>query len=276
MSLHGLDEDRQSVTPTTAQTKGAGCLKRSSTSQSLEWTRRRTAIYSQPWRSTMIDLWMARDVSCTKSNLSTHAAMNLTTKCRTIVQLTKAVAHSEVVSVERVIVAVRGRRVILDSDLAKIYGVEPRTLNQAVKRNRGRFPSDFAFRLTRKDAIQIRRSRSQSVILKRGKNIKYLPLAFTEHGAIMVASVLNSSRAVDMSIFVVRAFLRLREWIAGRSELAARLGELERRVGAHDHDLKAIIAAIRDLIVSPAPARRRIGFDAGKGLGVRRAEAGHQ
>ena len=120
--------------------------------------------------------------------------------------------------VERLTVLVRGQRVILAGDLAEIYGVEARTLNQAVKRNAGRFPPDFVFRLTRAEAMRIHRSRSQSVILKRGANIKYTPLAFTEHGATMAASVLNSSRAVQMSIFVVRAFLRLRKWVAGRAE----------------------------------------------------------
>jgi len=162
--------------------------------------------------------------------------------------------------VERLTVLVRGQRVILAGDLAEIYGVEARTLNQAVKRNAGRFPPDFVFRLTRGEAMRIHRSRSQSVILKRGANIKYTPLAFTEHGATMAASVLNSSRAVQMSIFVVRAFLRLRKWVAGRAELSARLSELERRVGKHDGRLKAIIKALRELIEPPAPPRRRIGF----------------
>ena len=96
------------------------------------------------------------------------------------------------------------------SATAKIYGVAPRVLNQAVKRNAERFPPDFAFRLRGHEAAEIRRSRSQSVTLKRGAHVKYPPLAFTEHGAIMAATVLNSRRAVQMSIFVVRAFLRLR------------------------------------------------------------------
>jgi hypothetical protein len=115
--------------------------------------------------------------------------------------------------------------------VAEIYGVETRTLNQAVKRNAGRFPSDFAFRLTRKDATVIQRSRSQSVILKRGANIKYAPLAFTEHGVMMAATILNSRRAVEMSIFVVRAFVRLRE-----------------------------VLALRELIAPPNKPRRQIGF----------------
>lgn len=174
-------------------------------------------------------------------------------------------ARSDLVAVERVIVTVRGQRVILSSDLARIYGVEPRVLNQAVTRNAERFPPDFAFRLNREEAAAARRSRSQSVILKRGANVKYPPLAFTEHGAIMAATVLNSRRAVQMSIFVVRAFLRLRKWVAGQAELAARLTQLERRVGEHDYGLKAIIQAMRQLVQPPEPPRRRrIGFGAGE------------
>lgn len=166
-------------------------------------------------------------------------------------------------AVERVIVAVRGQRVILSADLARIYGVESRVLNQAVKRNAERFPPDFAFRLNAEEAAQVRRSRSQPVILKRGANVKYPPLAFTEHGAVMAATVLNSRRAVQMSIFVVRAFLRLREWVRGRAELSARLTQLERRVGQHDQELRAIIQAMRQLVQPLEPLRRRrIGFGA--------------
>ncbi|HBH00946.1 MAG TPA: ORF6N domain-containing protein [Gemmatimonadaceae bacterium] len=172
-------------------------------------------------------------------------------------------ARNQIVAVERLILTVRGQRVILASDLAAIYGVETRALNQAVKRNADRFPPDFAFRLSRAEAGALLRSRSQSVILKRGQNIKYAPLAFTEHGAVMAATVLNSPRAVQMSIFVVRAFLRLRAWVAGQAELSERLAKLEQRVGAHDHELKAIIRAIRELVQPPASPRRRIGFRAG-------------
>lgn len=101
----------------------------------------------------------------------------------------------------------RGQRVILAADLAKIYGVHTRALNQAVKRNRARFPEDFTFQLTRDEAGRIAVSRSQSVISKRGRNIKYLPYVFTEHGALMAANILNSAHAVRMSVFVVRAFV---------------------------------------------------------------------
>jgi hypothetical protein len=166
------------------------------------------------------------------------------------------------VAVARVIVTVRGLKVILSADLARIYAVEPRVLNQAVKRNAERFPADFAIRLSREEVVELRRLRSQSVILKRGTHVKYPPLAFTEHGAIMAAAVLNSRRAVQMSIFVVRAFLQLREWVAGQAELTARLTQLERRVGEHDHELRAIIRAVRQLLQPPGRIRRRrIGFD---------------
>ena len=159
------------------------------------------------------------------------------------------------------IMTVRGQRVILSPDLAELYGVEARVLNQAVKRNAGRFPPDFAFRLTTGEALEALRSRSQSVILKRGGNIKYPPLALTEHGAIMAASVLNSPRAIQMSIFVVRAFLNLREWAVGQTELAKRLVELEQRVGAHDHELKAIIQALREFLKPQVdPPKKAIGF----------------
>ena len=107
------------------------------------------------------------------------------------------------VPIESAIVVARGHRVILAADLARIYGVETRVLNQAVKRNLEKFPEDFIFRLTRDEAETLSRSRSQSVILKRGGNVKFRPFAFTEHGAIMAANVLNSSRAVEMSVHVI-------------------------------------------------------------------------
>ena len=166
----------------------------------------------------------------------------------------------ELVAIEPLIITVRGVRVILSSDLAAIYGVQTKALNQAVKRNADRFPSDFAFHLTSAESTRLVRSRSQFVTLKRGANVKYPPLAFTEHGAVMAANVLNSPRAVHMSIFVVRTFLRLRTWIQDQSELANRLDALEKRVGRHDRDLKGIIEAIRQLVSPTAPPQRRIGF----------------
>lgn len=149
------------------------------------------------------------------------------------------------------IVTVRGQKVILDSDLARIYQVETRTLNQAVKRNQGRFPGDFLFKLTMEEADHIRRSRSQSVILNRGDNIKYLPHAFTEHGAIMAATVLNSPRAVQMSVFVVRVFVRMRQALMSRVEMEKRLDQIEKILLVHDNSLRDLYEKIRPLLLPP-------------------------
>jgi hypothetical protein len=155
--------------------------------------------------------------------------------------------------------------VLLDSELAALYGVETRVLNQAVRRNAGRFPEDFRFQLTASEAAA---SRSQSVILNpgRGQNIKFLPYAFTEHGAIMAATVLNSPRAVEMSIYVVRAFVQLRELLSSNKELSKRLDQLEARIEkkltTHDEAIAAMLSAIRELMNPPAPKRRGIGFTA--------------
>ena len=169
-------------------------------------------------------------------------------------------ASHETIPIETSILVVRGRRVILAADLAKIYGVEARVLNQAVKRNRERFPEDFTFRLTRDEASGIAASRSQSVILKRGENIKYLPYVFTEHGAIMAANVLNSPHAVSMSVFVVRAFIRLRHTVELRKDVMAKLEELERAVTSHDTNIKTLFAAVHQLMAPPDPKKRKIGF----------------
>ena len=156
---------------------------------------------------------------------------------------------------------VRGVRVMLDYDLAALYGVTTKRLNEQFRRNSARFPADFVFRLTGEELVRLR---SQIATSKRGRGgPRYLPHAFTEHGAVMLATILNSPRAVQMSIFVVRAFLRLREWVVGQAELAGRLVELERRVGAHDHELKAIIQTIRTMLDPPSPPKKQIGFREG-------------
>jgi hypothetical protein len=147
---------------------------------------------------------------------------------------------------------------MLDSDLAALYGVTTARLNQQITRNAARFPADFVFQLTRREITSMM---SQIATSKRGRGgRRKLPNAFTEHGAVMAATVVNSPRAVQMSIFVVRAFLRLRQWVAGQADLAARLADLERRVGAHDHELKAIIQTIRGMLEPPAPPKKQIGF----------------
>ena len=127
----------------------------------------------------------------------------------------------ETEDIREMIFTVRGLRVILAADLAELYGVQTRALNQAVKRNIDRFPTDFLFQLTREESESIFRLRSQFVTLKRGQHLKYLPYAFTEHGAIMAANVLNSPKAIEMSVFVVRAFIKMRETLANNKALAS-------------------------------------------------------
>jgi hypothetical protein len=159
-----------------------------------------------------------------------------------------------------IIVSTRGAKVVLDEDLARLYGVSTARLNQAVKRNTLRFPKDFAFQLTSEEC---RILRSQSVISSGGHGGRRTrPRAFTEHGAIMAASVLSSARAIEMSIFVVRAFLRLRDLTAAHRELAAKLNALEDKVSNHDEELKQILIALRRLIAPPLRQRRAIGFSA--------------
>jgi hypothetical protein len=154
---------------------------------------------------------------------------------------------------------IRGERVILDADLSAIYGVDTRSLMQAVKRNIERFPSDFAFQLSTAEYDSLR---SQIVISKGRGGRRYLPHAFTEHGAIMAANVLNSKQAVQMSVFVVRAFVKLREVLATHKQLADKLTELEGKVGTHDKAIVSIIAAIRGLTEPTRRNARAIGFRA--------------
>jgi hypothetical protein len=160
------------------------------------------------------------------------------------------------------ILIVRGHKVILDRDLAAIYGVTTGRFNEAIKRNANRFPEDFMFQLTRAGAEA---SRSQIAILNsRGGNIKYLPFAFTEHGAIQAANVLNSPKAVEMGIYVVRAFVQLRDVLASNQALAQQLKALEarmtRKFAAHDHAINDIIKTIRHLMTPPELKKRSIGF----------------
>lgn len=156
------------------------------------------------------------------------------------------------------ILVIRGQRVLLDADLAGLYGVDTRRLNEQVKRNTGRFPTDFMFQLT---GDEFENLKSQFATSSWGGRRK-LPLAFTEHGAIMAASVLNSDRAVEMSVYVVRAFVQLRAVLLDHKVLADKLAALERRVSQHDHSLADVIAAIHALMAQPQPARRPIGFTA--------------
>ena len=164
----------------------------------------------------------------------------------------------------------RGEKVILDSDLAEIYGVETKRLNEQVRRNTDRFPSDFSFELTQGEADDVKRLRSQFATLKRGQHRKYLPRVFTEHGALMAANVLNSPRAVEMSVFVVRAFTKMRTALSDTRALARKLATLERevksRLDSHDAAIVDVMQRILDLIdppenpEEPPPPKPKIGF----------------
>ena len=154
------------------------------------------------------------------------------------------------------ILVLRGMRVMLDADLAALYGVQTRRLNEQVRRNRDRFPEDFIFELTAEELADLK---SQSATSSWGGRRK-LPLAFTEHGAMMAATVLNTPRAVEVSVYVVRAFIQLRDLLAGNKELAQHLKELERRLEGHEQAIGDILEAIDELMNPPDPPKRPIGF----------------
>jgi ORF6N domain-containing protein len=156
------------------------------------------------------------------------------------------------------ILVIRGRRVLLDADLARLYGTTAKRLREQVRRNQDRFPEDFCFRISRGELEEVA---ANCGYLRNLRYARGLPLAFTEHGAIMAASVVHTSRAVEMSVFVVRAFVRMRGLLAAHEGLAAKLEELERRVGAHDDALRDLVAAIRRLLEPPpATSAGKIGF----------------
>src|ERR1700740_2473013 len=168
------------------------------------------------------------------------------------------------VSVESRIVVLREHRVILDTDLAELYGVPVKRLNEQVKRNQERFPADFMFRLSAEESESLR---SQDATSKTGRGgRRYAPYAFTEHGAIMAATVLNSERAVEMSVFVVRAFVRLREVLSTNQQLATKLDELEQRLDIHDASIQDLLEAIRELMAPGLPSGRKIGFQLPPGV----------
>ncbi len=172
--------------------------------------------------------------------------------------------EGQLVPLERIesrIFVLRGHRVMLDRDLAGLYGVATRVLNQAVKRNKDRFPEDFMFRLTKEESSLVLASRSQIVTLKRGQNIKYAPHVFTEHGAVMLANVLRSRVAIRASIQVVRAFVHLRQMLATHDDLARKIEAIERRVGRHDVELQEVLRILRKLLEPPpVPPKRSLGF----------------
>jgi phage regulator Rha-like protein len=162
--------------------------------------------------------------------------------------------------IERKIYFIRDQKVMLDSDLAELYEVQTKILNKAVKRNVDRFPEDFMFRVAPEEIESLRFQIGTSNISRGGR--RYLPYVFSEHGVAMLSSVLNSKRAVQMNIVIIRAFIKLREVLATHKDLARKIDDLEKKYQEHDHELKVVFDAIQ-LISTPEPTKRRIGFAAG-------------
>jgi hypothetical protein len=160
--------------------------------------------------------------------------------------------------IEQSILLIRGEKVIVDADLAEFYGVPTKRLNEQVKRNISRFPDDFMFQLTQDEKAEVVANCDH---LNKLKYAKSLPYAFSEHGAIMAASVLNSDRAIAVSLFVVRVFVKLRRTIAENKELSKKIDQIERRIAKHDDQILALVQAIKQLLKpEPAPKKRPIGF----------------
>ncbi len=168
---------------------------------------------------------------------------------------TKALVPVE--TIEQKILLIRGQKVMIDRDLAELYGVPTKVLNQAVKRNDKRFPEDFMLQLTSAEKQKV------VTICDHLSNLRFstaLPYAFTEHGAIMVASILNTKRAIEVSLYVVRAFIKLRQMLLMNKEFSDKLAELERKVGSHDEAIRSLVIAIETLMVQPESKHRKIGF----------------
>ena len=155
------------------------------------------------------------------------------------------------------ILEIRGERVMLDYDLATVYGVTTKVLNQAVKRNLDRFPADFVFELTLDEKDELVTNCDRLATLKHSSSVPY---AFTEHGAVMLASVLKSKRAMEVSVFVVRAFIRMRRMLTDQRRFATKLVELESKLATHDKNFQIVFAAIKQLMLPPEPKKKRIGF----------------
>jgi len=172
--------------------------------------------------------------------------------------MAKSKALVKVGKIRQRILLIRGVKVMVDADLAEAYGVPTRRLNEQVRRNSDRFPDDFMFQLTPEEKAEVVANCDH---LERLKFSKAMPLVFTEHGAIMAASVLNSPKAVEVSVYVVRAFVQLREVIAGHKELARKIAQLEKKLGKHDKQIMVLVEAIKQLMdPKPPPKTRRIGF----------------
>jgi ORF6N domain len=160
--------------------------------------------------------------------------------------------------IERQIYLIRGQKIMLDVHLAKLYGVPTKRLKEQVRRNRQRFPDDFLFELTGEEFLSLRSQIATSKKVRGGT--RYLPFAFTEQGVAMLSSVLNSERAIQVNIAVMRTFVKIREFLSTHKDLARKLEDLERKYESHDGQIKAVFEAIRELMKPPEPARRRIGF----------------
>lgn len=157
--------------------------------------------------------------------------------------------------IESKILLIRGKKAMLDKDLSVLYGVETKMLNRAVKRNIERFPDDFMFQLTKEEYTEL--LRCQFGTLKRGQHSKYLPYAFTENGVAMLSSVLNSKRAIQVNIQIMRTFTKIREMLATHKELRRKIEEIEKK---YDHQFKVVFDVIKQLMTPPEKSKKRIGF----------------
>jgi hypothetical protein len=187
---------------------------------------------------------------------SSHSCERLSEKC---VQTKKTDAAFPETIASRIVI-VRNQKVMLDSALAELYGVETKRFNEQVRRNHDRFPADFMFQLTEQEVASLRSQFATSNTGRGGR--RHLPLAFTEHGAIAAAAVLNSPQAIETSVYVVRAFVQLRNLLASNKEVVQKLTELERKLETHDQAIAGIIDAIRQLMSPPESKKRPIGFTA--------------
>lgn len=160
-------------------------------------------------------------------------------------------------TIHRAILVIRGQKVILDRDLATLYGVETKYLNRQVRRNQGRFPPTFMFQLKKEEKKELVTNWHQFESLKHSY---HLPYAFTEHGVAMLASVLNSEKAIRISIHIINTFIQLREWLSAHNELAKKLAELEQKIGCHDKEIQGIVVTLREMLNPPEKPKPQIGF----------------
>jgi hypothetical protein len=201
----------------------------------------------------MVQLIRSREPEPIGTGIDDHSGMSDDSES----QIAKSEPPLGAEEISRRILTIRGQRVMLDADMAELYGVPTKVFNQAVKRNAERFPKDFMFQLTRDDVESLR---SQIVTLKkagRGKHRKYLPFAFTEQGVAMLSSILNSKQAIQVNIAIMRAFVLLRRMLLSHEDLARKVDALERK---YDAPFRVVFDAIRALMEPPKPPRRRIGF----------------